>query len=93
MKNFKILLCIIILFLTSCLDDNNKKNQYTDLIELIKNCKGKAIIIKKGIYPSNFENYKHSLLIRDENLNIYEYVGIDYGFSIGDTITNINILK
>lgn len=85
-KSSKLLFyCLLCAVLISC--SNKKPNiDRNNLKEILDNCKGHAIVIGKGYNAGNFEAYRHYLIIRDDSLNVYEYIGAEYSLSVGDTI-------
>lgn len=70
----------------SCDSDNIDKVDKTDLNSILKHCKGHAVVVTKGYNSGNYEYYRHYLILRDDSLNCFEYVGADYDLSVGDTI-------
>lgn len=81
----KTITLLLIILLASCtpkkpsIDRNN-------LREILQNCKGHAVIVGKGYNEGNFKAYRHYLIIRDDSLNVYEYIGAEYNVNVGDTL-------
>lgn len=77
--------CLLCAVLISC--SSKKPNiDRNNLKEILDNCKGHAVVVGKGYNAGNFEAYRHYLIIRDDSLNVYEYIGAEYSVSVGDTI-------
>ena len=57
-----------------------------DLNSILKHCKGHVIVVAKGYNSGNFEPYRHYMILRDDSLNCFEYVGADYKLSVGDSL-------
>ena len=74
--------CLLCAVFTSC----SRHVDRTNMTDVLKQCKGHAIVVAKGVNDGNFEAYKHYLIIRDDSLNCYEYIGADYKLSVGDTL-------
>lgn len=94
MKNLMVIRVLFILFITYSLSscemrvEMEKENDYdrTDLSSVLNICKGHAIVVSKGYNEANFEGYRHILIIRDDSLNTYRYMGAEFQVSVGDTL-------
>lgn len=84
-----ILLLVLVLGFTSCsIKDENDSIKYnsTDLSNVLSYCKGHAVVVAKGFNEGNRDCYQHYLLIRDDSLNCFEYVGANFDVNVGDTL-------
>ena len=82
---------IIMIGLFSCEPPQKevKTIDFHSMTDILNNCKGHAVVTAKGFYSGNsgnFESYKYSLIIRDDSMNCFEYVGGKYDVAVGDTL-------
>lgn len=82
MKTITLILAIVLI---SCTPGKQRIDR-TNLSEILQNCKGHAVVVGKGYNEGNFKAYRHYLIIRDDSLNVYEYIGAEYNVNVGDTI-------
>lgn len=75
---------LLLLIFTSC--DQRRHPRRDDLGEILSSCKGHAIVIAKGFNEGNMESFQHYLIIADDSMNTYEYVGAKYDVEVGDTL-------
>lgn len=78
---------IIVLLFASCTERQQVKQvDQHDLMSVISACKGHAVVVAKGYNRGNFEAHKHHLIIRDDSLNCYVYIGAKWDVKVGDTL-------
>jgi len=89
----KYIFILAIASLSACGSPNGTINSkpenadWNDLPAILNACKGNAIVVSVGFNPANFSHCQHSLIIRDDSLNVfYEYAGTDFGVVPGDTL-------
>lgn len=82
---FKNLLWILVFTLFSCHKAKEAIDK-SDLAAILNVCKGHAVVVAKGYNEGNWEGYRHSLLIKDSEDNLYEYYGTEYQIFVGDTL-------
>lgn len=91
----KTIILVIITILTifnlfSCQSSNQEKREYsnTNLTSILNVCKGTPIVIAKSKeWDAYYKGgYKYKIIIKDDSLNYYEYIGTDYDIFTGDTI-------
>lgn len=84
LMKLSLLISVFMCCFSSCL---NKKNiDRVDMSKILSNCKGHAVIVAKGFNKGNFKSHRYYLIIRDDSLNCFEYIGADYNISVGDTL-------
>ena len=81
-----IVCCILLCAVLSSCNNNKEIIDRNSMTSIIKHCKGRAVVISKGYNEGNFEAYRYYLIIRDDSLNVYEYIGAKYDVNVGDTI-------
>ena len=74
---------LLLLLFVSC---DQQPPRRDDLSEILSRCKGHAIVAVKGYNGGNFEAYRHYLIIVDDSMNAYEYIGAKYDVEVGDTL-------
>jgi len=76
--------CIIAIVL--CVTTSNQPPDRHNIGDVLSRCEGHAIVVAKGFNSGNFEAYQHYLLIRDDDMNVYEYYGAKFDIEVGDTL-------
>ncbi len=71
---------------SSCDTKTVEKIDKNDLNSILRQCKGHVIVVAKGYNSGNLEAYRHYMILKDDSLNCYEYIGADYKLSVGDTL-------
>jgi quercetin dioxygenase-like cupin family protein len=85
------LLYLLLAFIfLSCSHPSNEvdKYKYTDIVELLNACEGYAVVISKGQNNGYHKAFRHWIIIKDGDGNVYEYDGAEYNVENGDTLIN-----
>ena len=95
MKTKKIIVGTFLMMLAgvglfSCVGYREKEEvkiiDYHSMTDILNNCKGHAVVTAKGYNSGNFDSRQYYLIIRDDSMNCFEYVGSNYDVAVGDTL-------
>jgi hypothetical protein len=81
----KSIVLVLLLSLFSCSD--RPIYDHNNIQEVLNSCNGELIVISKGFNSGNYEAYRYGVVFKcclDSSFR--SYVGMNYEFSVGDTI-------